>query len=97
MSAIDGLDETEKAYLKKILRVLKNPEQTFADLNWSSGKESHEALRVVGNYACLSDKVQCLVDFLAEIDTEDFTGLVFVVRIPGYLIATSFCSLCFME
>lgn len=87
MSVIDGLDETEKLYLKKILRALKTPEQTFADHDWSPGKEVYEASRVIEGRACLSAKVQCLIDFLAETGTEDFTGLVFVVRIPGYLIA----------
>ena len=82
MSIIDGLDETEKLYLKKILRALKTPQQTFSDLDWSPENESHEAFRVLEGRACLSTKVQCLIDFLAEIDTDDFTGLVFVVRIP---------------
>ena len=95
LSAIDGLDEAEKVYLKKILRALKTPEQTLAVLDWSPGKEDHEALRVLEGRASLSAKVQCLVDFLAEIDTDEFTGLVFVVRISGYLIAASIYLLCF--
>lgn len=93
ISAIDGLNDTEKLYLKKILRAIKTPEQTYADLNESLDLESLEAHAQVGNGPCLSAKAQCLVDYLAEVGADTFTGLVFVVRIFGPLISTSYSYL----
>lgn len=80
MSAIDGLDETEKLYLKKLLRAIKTPEQTYADLNECLERESLDALPNLDSDACLSAKAHCLVNYLAEVEADAFTGLIFVVR-----------------
>lgn len=57
------LDDAEKVYLKNILLSFQNPSPQQTFLE---------------NGLHLSEKVQCLINFLMSIESADFTGLVFV-------------------
>ena len=61
--SLNTLDDTEKDYLKKLLLSMESSVQDSSCLD---------------NGLDLSPKVQCLINFLAGIETAEFTGLVFV-------------------
>lgn len=61
--AISALDNTEKEYLEMLLLSIRVPSQALLPLEG----DSH-----------LSEKVQRLLHFLKNVDTKDFTGLIFV-------------------
>ena len=75
---IHSLDDTEKSYLKQVLRTIKSPYQKTDDLGQSLKDEGSLSGLSPARGPCLSAKVRCLVDYLANIDTTELTGIVFV-------------------
>ena len=75
---INSLDDTEKSYLKQVLRTIKSPYQETDDLVQSLKDERFLSGLSLPRGTCLSAKVRCLVDYLASLDTTELTGLVFV-------------------
>ena len=78
IDSIQELDETQRLYLKKILRRLQTPSNVEIYLTDPWQHETHQTLVNSGKHLCLSAKVECLVDYLAGVATNEFTGLVFV-------------------
>ncbi|KAL8797189.1 MAG: hypothetical protein Q9195_000656 [Heterodermia aff. obscurata] len=77
-SPIHALDDSEKSYLKEILRTIKSPCQKTDDLVQSLKNEDDLRNLSLAGSTCLSAKARCLVDYLASVDTTELTGLVFV-------------------
>lgn len=78
LSIIDPLDDTEKLYLKKALRSMRRFDQRVDDLQRSVENGGTKMDSYPAGHNCLSAKVLCLIDFLANIELDNFTGLVFV-------------------
>ena len=78
ISMVDTLDDAEQMYLKKVLRVIKPCDNNPRGLDWLFDGHATQADHKFGSHACLSAKVKCLVDYLADTEMEDLTGLVFV-------------------
>ena len=75
---LDALDDTEKLYLRKILRSIKSPNQRAESLREWLHHESVQKGPSLCRGASLSKKVLSLVDYLAKVETKDFRGIVFV-------------------
>ena len=92
-SPIHALDDTEKSYLKQILRTIKSSSQKTDDLVQYLKDEDDLSGLTLARGPCLSAKVRCLVDYLANVDTTELTGLVFVqtraaCAVLGHILST---------
>ena len=92
-SPIHALDDSEKSYLKQILRTIKSPDQKIDELVESLIDDNDPRDLSLARGTCLSAKVQCLIDYLASVDTTDLTGLVFVqtraaCAVLGHILST---------
>lgn len=74
---LDALDDTEKMYLRKILRTVKSPDQRAESLQkWLQDEIQKEIS--ISRDTCLSKKVMSLIDYLANLEVNDFRGIIFV-------------------
>ncbi len=75
---LDAMDDTEKLYLRKILRSIKSPDQRAESTQKWLHHESVQKGSSISRGASFSKKVMSLIDYLANVEVNDFRGIVFV-------------------